>query len=100
MKIAFHDNCLTVRGTTTCIYNFAYWGRKLLDFDPIIIYNKTDPNNDIDGYDKCAKEFEVFGYTDKSEIDKILKEKKCEYFFMKKGGSPDGIISNECKTEI
>ena len=100
MKIAFHDNCLTVRGTTTCIYNFAYWGRELLDFEPIIIYNKTDPHNDIDGYNKCAKEFEVFGYSDKSEIDKILKEQKCEYFFMKKGGSPDGIISKECKNLI
>lgn len=100
MKIAFHDNCLTVRGTTTCIYNFAYWGRKILDFEPIIIYNKTDPHNDIDGYNKCANQFEVFGYSDPSEIDKILREQKCEYFFMKKGGSPDGIISKECKNLI
>lgn len=99
-KIAFHDNSLCVRGTTTCIYNFAYWGREYLDFDPIIIYNSKDPNNDKEGYEKCSKEFEVFGYSDNSEIDKILKNQKCEYFFMKKGGSPDGIISNRCKNLV
>lgn len=100
MKIAFHDNCLCVRGTTTCIYNFAYWGRELLGLDPIIMYNHTLPTNDKEGYDKCAKEFEVIGYSDRSEIDKILKDNKCEYFFMKKGGAPDGIISNECKNLV
>lgn len=99
-KIAFHDNCLTVRGTTTCIYNFAYWGRELLEFDPIIMYNSSNQNNEKEGYEKCAKEFKVFGYSDSSEIDTILKEQKCEYFFMKKGGSPDGIISKECKNLI
>lgn len=99
-KIAFHDNSLSVRGTTTCIYNFAYWGREYLDLDPIIMYNLNGFNNDKEGYDKCAKEFKVFGYSDPSEIDKILEEQKCEYFFMKKGGSPDGIISKSCKNLI
>lgn len=96
IKIAFHDNCLCVRGTTTCIYNFAYWGRELLNFDPIIMYNTTLSTNEKEGYEKCAKEFKVFGYDDKSQIDSILREQKCEYFFMKKAGAPDGIISNEC----
>lgn len=100
MKIAFHDNCLTVRGTTTCIYNFAYWGRALLGFDPIIMYNESNPNNDGEGYNKCAKEFKVIGYNHKSEIDLILEKENCEYFFMKKGGSPDGIISNVSKNLI
>jgi hypothetical protein len=99
-KIAFHDNCLCVRGTTTCIYNFAYWGRELLNLEPIIMHNSINPNNDKEGYEKCAKEFKVFGYSDSSEIDKILKEQKCEYFFMKKGGSFDGIISKECKNLV
>jgi hypothetical protein len=96
IKIAFHDNCLCVRGTTTCIFNFAYWGREYLGFEPIIMYNKTHPANDQEGYDKCSKEFQVFGYNDNSEIDQILKKQKCDYFFMKKGGSPDGVISKEC----
>jgi len=99
IKIAFHDNSLTVRGTTTCIYNFAYWGRELLGFDPIIMYN-SNANNEKEGYEKCSKEFSVFGYSHPSEIDKILKEQKCEYFFMKKGGSLDGILSQNCKNLV
>ena len=99
-RIAFHDNQLCVRGTTTCIFNFAYWGREYLDLDPIIMYNTTHPFNDKEGYDKCSSQFSVYGYSESSEIDKILKEQKCEYFFMKKGGSPDGVISKECKNLI
>lgn len=99
IKIAFHDNSLTVRGTTTCIYNFAYWGRELLGFDPIIMYN-SNANNEKEGYEKCSKEFSVIGYSHPSEIDKILEEQKCEYFFMKKGGSPDGILSQNCKNLV
>lgn len=100
MKIAFHDNCLTVRGTTTCIYNFAYWGRELLGFDPIIMYNESNAANDREGYEKCAKEFKVIGYSNKTDIDSILEKEDCEYFFMKKGGSPDGIISTVSKNLI
>ena len=99
-RIAFHDNQLCVRGTTTCIFNFAYWGREYLDLDPIIMYNTTHPFNDKEGYDKCSSQFSVYGYSEPSEIDKILKEQRCEYFFMKKGGSPDGILSKECKNFV
>ena len=47
MKIAFHDNCLSVRGTTVAIFNYAYWTRKYLNIEPIIIYNKSLLTNDI-----------------------------------------------------
>lgn len=100
MKIAFHDNFLCVRGTTTCIYNFAYWGREYLGIDPIIMYDTTYSGNEKEGYDKCANEFPVFGYSDRSQIDQILEKEKCDYFFMKKGGEQDGVISNYSKNLI
>ncbi len=74
IKIAFHDNSLTVRGTTTCIYNFAYWGRELLGFDPIIMYN-SNANDEKEGYDKCSKEFSVIGYSHHLKLIKYLRNK-------------------------
>ena len=51
MRIAFHDNCLCLRGTTVAIYDWAYWTRHYLDIDPIIMFNLknnlVNSSNDI-----------------------------------------------------
>ena len=74
MKIAFHDNSLSLRGTTVAIYDWAYWTRHYLGVDPIIMYDENHPPNSIDAINKFKKEFPVFSYSNKSEIDKILSE--------------------------
>ena len=100
MKIAFHDNCLCVRGTTVALYNYAYWSKKYLNIEPVIIYNKFNPANDKMGYDKCASQFPVFAYNDVIQIDDILSNENCDALFAIKGGAPDGVISNISKTLI
>lgn len=100
MKIAFHDNCLSLRGTTVAIFNYAYWTRKYLNIEPIIIYNKTLSTNDEYGLKKCLEEFPVFGYSNLKKIDEILLTQKCDSFFMIKGGKYDGVISNEVKNLV
>lgn len=100
MKIAFHDNCLSIRGTTVAIFNYAYWSRKYLNVEPIIVYNKTLSINDSFGFNKCSSEFPVFGYENIEELDRILLDQKCDSFFAIKGGKYDGIVSNFCKNLI
>ena len=100
MKIAFHDNSLSLRGTTVAIYDWAYWTRHYLSIDSIIMYPSTHPANSADVIKKFKKEFSVFSYTEKSEIDTILSKNQCDSFFAIKGGSPDGIVSTECKNLI
>lgn len=100
MKIAFHDNCLSVRGTTVAIFNYAYWSRKYLNIEPIIMYNKSLSINDNYGLTKCSSEFPVFGYDSPEQIDNILSDQKCDAFFAIKGGKYDGIISNNIKNFI
>ena len=100
MKIAFHDNILSLRGTTIAIYDWAYWTRYYLGTDPIIMFNVNYPQNNKDVYKKFESQFSVFGYSDKCEIDKILEQNKCDYFFMMKGGNKDGISSSNCKNLV
>ena len=100
MKIALHDNSLSLRGTTVAIYDWAFWLREYLELQPIIMYDLHHPANDSDVVKKFENQFPVFGYSDKSEIDQILDKNKCDYFFMEKGGKPDGIISNVCKNLV
>jgi len=100
MKIAFHDNSLSLRGTTTAIYDWAYWTRHYLEIEPIVMYNINHPANNQDVLKKFKKEFLVFDYSNNSQIDYILEKNKCDYFFMMKGGSNDGVISTNCKNLV
>jgi glycosyltransferase involved in cell wall biosynthesis len=100
MKIAFHDNCLCLRGTTVAIYDWAYWTRHYLDIDPIIMFNLKNNFNDKSVIEKFEKEFPIFGYDDKSQIDGILSKNKCDAFLMEKGGEPDGVISSASKNLV
>lgn len=100
MKIAFHDNSLSLRGTTVAIYDWAYWTREYLNVDPIIMYPSTHPANSIDVLEKFEKEFPVFSYDNNNEIDDILTQNECEYFLMEKGGAPDGVISSVSKNLV
>lgn len=100
MKIAFHDNSLSLRGTTVALYDYAYYTRKYLGNESIILYNKKHPANSEDVFLKFSKEFKVFGYDNPSEIDDILLREKCDYFFTEKGGKFDGIVSNVCKNLV
>ena len=100
MKIAFHDNALSLRGTTVAIYDWAYWTRHYLGVDPIIMYNSKNQFNDAGVIEKFSKEFPVFSYDDKSEIDTILSKNNCDAFLMEKGGKPDGIISTVAKNLV
>ena len=100
MKIAFHDNALSLRGTTVAIYDWAYWTRHYIGVDPIIMYNSKNQFNDAGVIEKFSKEFPVFSYDDKSEIDTILSKNNCDAFLMEKGGKPDGIISTVAKNLV
>jgi len=100
MKIALHDNIISIRGTTVALYDYAYYLKYIYDMECIILYDKKYPQNDTNVYNKFLKEFKIYGYSDKSEIDNILIDEKCQYFFMIKGGKYDGIISNVCKNLV
>ena len=100
MEIAFHDNSLSLRGTTVAIYDWAYWTRHYLGVDPIIMYNMSNNFNSEDVIYKFKKEFPVFGYQRKDEIDDILSKNYCDAFLMEKGGKPDGVISTVSKNLV
>ena len=59
MKIAFHDNSLSLRGTTVALYDYAYFTRKYLGNESIILYNKNHSANSDDVVKKFKKEFDI-----------------------------------------
>jgi len=100
LKIAFWDNCLCERGTTVALYDYAYCNKHLLNNQSIILYNNTRPDNNQNIINRFKKEFDVFSVNDFNEVDNLLKEQKCDIFYIIKDGKYDTKISNIIKTVV
>jgi hypothetical protein len=103
VKIAFHDNCLSERGTTVALYDYAYYNKYYLGNESIIMYIGNDTRNVPDVLDKFRKEFTLRPYINWDyEADNILKEEKCDILYMIKAGEWDGKIASPyiCKSVI
>ena len=100
MKILFHDNQLGERGTSVALYDYAYYSREYLGIYPIIVYDKNSKNNNKLAEKKFKNEFEVIGYDDFSEVEKIIDNKYAEYFYCIKSGFYDNIQVKNARTLV
>ena len=100
VKIAFWDNSLSERGTTVALYDYAYYNKKLLNNQSIILYNGSKSENNNNVINKFKKEFDVFPVNNFNEVDNILKEQKCDIFYIIKAGLYDEQVSNVIKTVV
>jgi hypothetical protein len=100
VKIAFWDNSLCERGTTVTLYNYAYFNKKMLNNESIILYNTTCHANCDTVIEKFQREFQVFGVDNFNLVDEILLKNKCDIFYITKGGENEGQISKVCKTVV
>lgn len=94
VKIAFHDNCLSERGTTICLFDYAYYNIKILGNESIIMYYGNDNRNVPEVLEKFKKEFKMCPYNNWNEVDGILEKEEVDILYLQKGGEWDGKISN------
>jgi len=100
VKIAFWDNSLNERGTTLSVFNYAYFNKKILNNESIILYNITrDDNNEL-MIKNFQENFAVFGVNNFNLVDKILLREKCDILYVIKAGENDGKISKVYKTVV
>lgn len=100
MKVAFHDNSLNIRGTSTALYDYALNNELILGNESVILYNLKSNTNDGDVIEKFTNKFKVIGYNDFNEVDNILLKNNISYLYMIKSGQNDGLISKVAKTFV
>lgn len=98
MKILFHENQLTERGTSVAMFDYAYYGRSLLGIEPIITYRQE--NSNPLAIQKFKGEFEVFSYSDFNEVEDYITKNYIDAFYAIKFGYNDGILSSNTKNLI
>ena len=105
-NIAFLSNKLTLRGCEVALYNYAHYNEVLLNNKSIIItrdIEKLKGSQDVhpDAYKKFHDRFSVYYYENKNDVEKILKDEKCDIIFIEKAGSPtDELWFDSCKNII
>jgi hypothetical protein len=90
--IAFHDNNLSLRGTSIAVYNYADYNEKILGGKSIIMAKPDDNLNKAK--EKFTKRFEThFGWWNSSELDRFMDEHSVDYFYsIRAGSSSDGPL--------
>lgn len=90
--IVFHDNNLTLRGTSIALYDYADYNEKILGNKSIILAKPDDNLNKAK--QKFLDRFEThFGWWSSGELDDFMLSKKANYFYsIRAGNSGDGNL--------
>jgi hypothetical protein len=98
LNIAFMSNQLGERGTEVALYDYAHYNETILDNNSIIIYYNNNCFNSPKAVEKFKSRFDVFGITQKEEVDCILEKNNVHiFYYIHSGGVKDGILSKVAK---
>ena len=109
MKIAFYVNQFSIRGTEVAIYDYAFYNRKILGNESIIVAKKSHKlhRHFKTGLTHCEQvekkfrdTFRVLLFEDVAELDKILIRETCNILHILKSGDNDNFISNSIPTAV
>jgi hypothetical protein len=98
-KIILHTNSLTERGTSIAVFDYAYYARQLLDLDVSVAYSENYPSNE-QVISKFKKQFPVYSYRDFSQIQSLVDQIHCDYFYAIKYGIPDSVLVHDSKNLV
>lgn len=94
MRILFHDNSITNRGTTVAIQDYARFNNELLNNESYIVYNNSDPYNDHSVIEYLNKLFPVYSYSNISELYTLCDRLGIDLAYFIKYGFNDGVLAN------
>lgn len=103
MKIAFLENCLSIRGSTVALYDYAHYNETILGNESIVITRKFDsnrPDSSVDVYDKFETRFPVFYYHNETDVPSILDKETPHVLYVLKYGLEDGLVSKTIPTLV
>jgi len=102
MKILFHDNYLSLRGTTVSLFDYAHFNETILNNESYIIFNNKSSSNSEKVLQKLTDRFpnKIFSYSNFSEIDTICKKEKIDATYFIKSGNHDGKLTTYSKNLV
>lgn len=100
-KMGFYDNQLCERGSTLALYDYADQYEKLLGGESYIFYEENNRGNVKEVVDRFRNRFKhVYGLTQFSDVDNIIKKEGISNLYNIKYGLNDGKVTKACKNSI
>jgi hypothetical protein len=94
MKIGFHTNSLTLRGTEIALYDYALHNQTILGNDSVVFYRQSNPANQS-VLDKFAQQFNVMEYDGQDQLNRLIEQHRIDLaYFIKSGERDDAICSS------
>lgn len=97
MKILFHANQLSLRGTEVALFDYAHFNEEILGNESVIVSNM---NYTLEALPKFKGRFKIELYKHIKEIDTICSRNNADIFYAIKAGFIDGVVSNTCRTVV
>ncbi|HBK43795.1 MULTISPECIES: hypothetical protein [unclassified Polynucleobacter] len=91
MKLGFHTNGLSLRGTEIALYDYAHNNQQLLGNESVIFYRK---NNLVvqSVLEKFSKQFKLCPYDGQTELNRLIEQEKIDLTYFIKSGERDDAI--------
>lgn len=98
--VIFHDNNLTLRGTSVAVYNYADYNEKILG-NKSIIMSRPDKDTNV-AQKKFERRFQCnFSWFNQHNTQNYANSVGADYFYVIKSGSQsDGLLLKDTKTLI
>lgn len=93
MRIVFHGNQLSIRGTEIALFDYARYNQEVLGNESIITYVGDHVNNNSAVIERFSRHFETVPYQHFREVDSLIQARQADLFYAIKGGAPDGLVS-------
>lgn len=90
MKIGFHTNRLSLRGTEIAVHDYALHNQELLGNESVIFYRKQNPAIES-VVEKFSKHFKLFPYDGNHELNQLIEREKLDATYFIKPGERDDI---------
>jgi len=91
MKLGFHTNGLSLRGTEIALYDYAHHNQKLLGNESVIFYRK---NSSVvqSVLEKFSQQFKLCPYDGQAELNRLIEQEKIDLTYFIKSGERDDAI--------
>lgn len=91
MKILFHTNQLTLRGTEIAVFDYARYNEELLNNESIIAVKRKGMHHP-QAVEKFHQRFKVVYYDTLPQLQKFAEVENVDIFYAIKSGENDGIL--------
>ena len=94
MKIGFHTNSLTLRGTEIALYDYAFHNQTMLGNESVVFYRQSNPANQS-VLEKFSKQFNVLAYDGQDQLNRLIEQHGIDLaYFIKSGERDDAICTS------